>query len=385
MGDIETISTRGDGRIAYIQDNDIWVLDVLNTPNSPVNISQTPNEQELLRGWTPDGSLLQYQVGSYPGPYILYTYDGNEVLARDHGYNLERYWNEHGWYVASHDENTTGIRWYVWNRQERVNLVLPTLPSEPLWQTFQWSPNNHLFITIGYREQEYMDPIGPTDIFYWNGSDVREVVNPSQDETFMLGEWSADGRLTLYTSQNYFDRWYIWDGVSFSLDGIPDTSTLTALNSSTETIRDMELMPDGRLAIVADGDPEVDTLLGHTFSCPDPCRPQVYLWDAQTLYQVTSNEFGGLLVDAHDSGSLAVGGFDGLRIWSVIVYDGNLQPVFQSGGAYSDWRWSADGSLAYCKRDDLLVWNGQESTQLSGRTYSKWLIAPSLTMTCSTG
>jgi hypothetical protein len=250
--EIETIKASGDGRVAYIQDNDVWVLDVLNTPNNPTNITQTPDEQESLLNWTPDGSLLQYQVGSRP--YLLYTYNGHEVIAEDYGYTFERHWNEQGWYVAAHAENTS---WYVWNGSERINLVFPTLPAKSVWQTIEWTPRNHLFITVGYYHQEYGQPIGPTDIFYWNGSEVRMIDKPSDDETFMVGEWSADGRLTLYTRRD----WYVWDGVSFTPDGVPDTSTLMAINGPTEKIDDVEWMPDGRLAIVAEGDPASDTLL----------------------------------------------------------------------------------------------------------------------------
>lgn len=382
---VETIMTSGDGRIAYIQDNDIWILDVSNAPNSPINITLTPNEQESLLNWTPDGNLLQYRVDSSPSSYLLYTYNGTEVIAEDYGYNMAWHWNEHGWYAAFYNGNTNGISWYVWNGQERLNLALPTLPAEPAWQTLQWTPDNHLFIIIGYSVQEYMQLVGPTDIFYWNGSVLREVDNPSEDETFMLGDWSTDGRLTLYTSQNYFDRWYIWDGVSFTSNGIPDTSTLTTINGPTEKISDLEWMPDGRLAIVVEGDSEAVSLLGHSFSCQTPCAPQVYLWDRQTLQQLTSNDFGGLLVDVHESGSIAVSNFDGLRIQGVTVFDSRLQPVFQSVSPYSSSRWSADGNLAYCKLNDLLVWNGQDSIHMSSKTFSKWLIAPSPPMLCSTG
>jgi hypothetical protein len=199
----------------------------------------------------------------------------------DAGYHVEQYWNEDGWYVASNRDNTDEFSWYVWNGKERVDLDFPLLPSEPVWQAFQWTPNNHLFITIGYREQEYMQPIGPTQVFYWNRAAVQEIARPMQAETFMLGEWSNDGRLTFYTSNdNSIDRWYIWDGISFTPDGIPDMSILAPINSSTEAISSITWMPDGRLAIVAAGNPESDSLFGHPFSCLHPCATQVYLYKA---------------------------------------------------------------------------------------------------------
>jgi hypothetical protein len=371
---IDTIRTSGDGRIAYIQDNDIWVLDVLNSPNSPTNITQTPDEHESLLDWTPDGSLLEFHVGTSP---VLHTYDGNEVIVENSGYDLERYWNEHGWYVASYDGNTDGTSWYVWNGQARVDLTLPPLPAKPAWQTFHWTPENHLFITIGYSERGYMQPVGPTNIFHWNGSVVQQVESPSDDETFMLGDWSADGRLTLYTTnQVTIDQWYVWDGVAFTPNGVPDTSTLAAINDPTKIIEDIAWMPDGRLVIVA---------RGHPISCHDTCASRVYLWDSQTLHQLTARDHNSFLVDVHDNGYIAVSDFDGLRIWGVTVYDSNLQPIFQSAGAHTLSRWSVDGNLAYCRLNDLLVWNGQDTTQLSSSTFSKWLIAPSRSMVCSTG
>ena len=378
----QTIATSGDGRIAYIQDNDVWVLDVLNAPTKPTNITQTPDETEWFLRWTPDGQFLEFQVGS--GPYILYTYDSNKVRASDYGDNVTRFWNDLGWYVAPVNKSD-GTSWYVWNGHKHIELALPPLPSEPVWHDFQWTLNNHLFIVVGYREQEYAQPIGPTDIFYWNGDDVREVVNPSEDETFMLGDWSADRRLTFHTSQDYFDRWYVWDGVSFTPEGVPDTSTLIAINGTTDQIDDIEWMPDGRLAIVAKGNPESDSLLRHPYLCSDPCAPQVYVWDLQTLHQLTANDFNSFLVNVHDSGSIVVSDFDGLRIWGVTVFDSKLQPVFQSSGPHSISRWSVDGNLAVCRTGELLVWNGQDSTLLSRNTFARWLLAPSPRMVCSTG
>jgi hypothetical protein len=382
---VEGIKTSGDGRIAYIQDNDVWVLDVLNAPNNPINITQTPDEEESLINWTPNGDLLQYRVGSSPGPYLFYTYDGNGVIAvgYGYGYKLNRYWNEDAWYVASDGDNTDSSDWYIWNGRERFNLEFPVLSAEPVWQTFLWTPNNHLFITIGYREQEYNQPIGATQVFYWNGNAVREVIRPSEAETFMLDAWSADGRLTLYTdSDGSIPRWYIWDGVSFTPDGIPDTSTLTAINSPMEYIQDIEWMPDGRLAIAAKSDSESDSLLGHSFSCVDPCAVQVYLWDEQTLVPVISRDSNYFWIDVHDSGNIAVSYSNGLVTSAVVVFDINLEPVFQSGGPS---RWSADGNLAYCRGNGLFVWNGQEAVQLSYSIFSKWLIAQSRTLVCYTG
>lgn len=381
---VDEIRTSGDGRLAYMQDNDVWVLHVLNAPYSPINITETPDEQELHLTWTPDGSLLQYQVGSNSGPFLLYEYDGTTITAVAFGYDLKRHWNESGWYVASSEDDE--ISWYVWNGEVSVDLTLPPLQTAPVWHTFRWTPDNNLFITVGYSEQEYMQPIGATDIFYWNGVKIEEVNNPSGDETFMLGDWSADGRLTLYTSQDYSDRWYLWDGISFTSNGIPDTSTLAEINGPTETIHDLEWMPDGRLAIVAKSDPESNSLLGHSFLCADPCVPQLYLWTPQSLQQVTSNDFGGLLIDVHDSGSIAVSDFDGLRVWGVTVYDTNLQSVFQSDEIqYTSPLWSTGGDLAYCKSNDLFIWDSQENIQVSSYTDFRWLIAPSSSSLCFTG
>lgn len=386
------------------------MLDVLNSPNDPINITQTPDEQEVLLTWTPDGNLLQYKVELDSSSSIPYVYDGKQVFASDYGNNLNRYWNETGWYVVSLDndthnlswfQNETGrydisidseadkLSWYVWNGQDRIDLEL-SLPSAelPVWMRLKWTPDNRLFITLGYKEQEYTQPIGKTEIFYWNGMDVLMVDNPSQAETFLLGDWSADGRLTLHTIQDFSELWYVWDGVSFTEDGLPDTSTLTAINSPREAIGDIEWMPDGRLAIVTRGNPESDTLLGHPYSCSDPCMSQVFLWDQQALVQVTSNanDRGGFLIDVHDNGYIAVSDFDGFWIGGVSLFDTNLESIFTSKGFHSSISlWSADGNLAYCNATGLLVWNGQDSTQLNIEPYVKWLIAQSYAMVCSVG
>jgi len=408
QSDIDSIRTSGDGRIAYTQDNDIWVLDVLNSPNDPINITQTPNEHEVLLTWTPDGNLLQYKVELDSSSSILYIYDGDQVFATDYGNNLNRYWNNNGWYVVSLDSDTNNLSWfqneigrydvtidsnadklswYVWNGQERIDLELPLPPDEPAWMTLKWTPDNHLFITLGYKEQEYTQPIGKTDIFYWNGEDVLMVDNPSQAETFLLGDWSTDGRLTLYTIQDFSKRWYIWDGVSLTEDGLPDTSTLTPINSPTEEVDDIEWMPDGRLALVTRGNPESNSLLGHPYSCSNPCISQVFLWDQQALVQVTSNDqdLRGFLIDVHDNGYIAASDFDGFWIGGVTVFDTNLESVFRSKGFRSVFRWSADGNLAYCDETRLLVWTDQDNIPLSIEPYSKWLIAQSSAMRCYVG
>ena len=407
---IEYIRTSGDGRIAYAQDNDVWILDVLNDPQNPTQLTQTPNEEKWVIGWTPDARLLEFIVGSVFEPSILYTYDGTDIIAVDSGYNLSRYWNENGWYVAPDENNISNplswyvrneqgwhfasdegnmnnpLSWHVWDGQERIDLDLSLLPAEPTFQRFEWTPNNRLFITIGYDEQEYGQPIGSTAIFYWDGNIIQEVTRPSQDETFLLGEWSFDGRLTFYTIGNdYIERWYIWDGISFTPDGVPDMSALTAINSPTERVRDVDWMPDGRLAIVARGDPESDTLLGHPFSCSDPCAIQVYIWDDQTLIQITANDYGSFLVNVQDNSIITVSDFDGLRINGFTIFDTDFDPIFQSRDSHSFSSWSADGNLAFCGRGALSVWNGQDTIELSSGIYSKWLLSPSLAMNCSTG
>ena len=377
---IEDLRTSGDGRIAYIQDNDVWVLDVLNAPYSPTNISQTPDEEEWMIGWTPNGRLLEFRVDD-----LLYTYDGNEVLAVDFG-NVTRYWNENGWYIATEIVDSVEVS-YVWNGQARIDLDLSILPTDVVGRVFRWTPDNHFFITVHYQSREYYEqPIGPTALFYWNGDTVQEVENPSADETIMVGDWSSDGRLTLYTSQDFFDRWYIWDGVSFTPEGAPDTSTFTAINADDDVVWDIEWMPDGRLAIAIQGNPDKDTLLGHPFTCGDVCGPQVVLWDTDSMQHVASREFGSFLLDIFDSDRFAVLDFDGLHVGGVTVYDDNLRSIFQSGvGPYAAPRWSANGNLAFCIRNDLFVWNWQETILLTDLTLSEWLLAPSPAMSCFSG
>lgn len=384
---IESMGTSGDGRIAYIQDNDVWMLDVLNAPDSPINITQTPEEEESILHWTPDGKLLLYRVGTVGEgePFLFYSYDGAQSVAIGFGYYLERYWNDADWYVDGRIGNVDESQLYVWNGQERVNLALPELPAEPAWQIFQWAPNNHLFITIGYNERDYWEePIGPTDMFYWNGEVVQQVNKPNDDESFMFGEWSNDERLLLYTSENFHDRWYVWDGVTFTSEGVPDTSTLIPINTAGETIDDIAWLPDGRLVIVANADPESDTLLGQESSCENYCFPGVYLWNFQTLQQIAVAEFGSFLLDVHPNGNIAVNTFDGLRTGKVTIFDSDLQVLFQSdSGPYSLPRWSSNGHLAFCD-GSLSVWNGQNVMRVSGID-AKWLLASSRSMNCSVG
>lgn len=381
---IDDLRTSGEGRIAYIQDNDVWVLDVLNAPDNPINITQTPDEGEAIVEWSPDGRVLEFRVGD-----LLYTYDGNEVLAVAYG-NVIRYWNENGWYIAVEIVDSQEVS-YVWNGQERIDLDLSMLPTDVADLQFHWTPDNHFFIIardspLTYDQIARMSPFGPTNIFYWNGTVTAEVENPSDDETFMVGDWSADGRLTLFTSQDFFDRWYIWDGVSFTPEGVPDTATFMAINADDEVVGDIAWMPDGRLAIAVRGDDEGDTLLGHPFMCGELCGTQVFLWDTDSLQHVTSREFGSFLLDIFDSNRFAVLDFDGLHVGGVTVYDANLQSIFQSGvGPYAAPRWSAEGDLAFCIRNDLFVWNGQETILLTDLTFSKWLLASSSPMSCFTG
>ena len=389
--EINSILTSQDGRIAYIQDNDVWVLDVLNAPEEPVQITHTPNEEKYLLNWTSSGELLHFVTPYTLGSETLLTYNGQDVVAVDHILNRSPRnlsLNEDGWYIAFREDDQGEQGWYVWNGQTHIRLELSELSDEPAWERFQWTANNHLFITIGYQQQEYMEPIGPTQVFYWNGLTVQEVPRPSDDETFMIGEWSHKGQLTFYTDREYTRRWYVWDGVSFTTEGVPDLSTALALNQSSERISDIDWMPDGRLAISAWCNAESNTLLRHPYECANPWGAQVYLWDENHLVQITDNDHLGLIVAVHESGMLTVSETNGMVFSGITVFNNNLETVFRVNGIYTSSRWSADGNLAYCNGNSLFVWDGYQSVELmaSFSVYSKWLFAPSSSpMVCTTG
>jgi hypothetical protein len=187
--ELDHIATSGDGHIAYIQENDVWVLDVLNSPNEPIRITDSPTITEFFLSWTPDGKFLQFETRLKNGLDYLYRYDGTRVLVVDIGTRVERHWTTHGWFVAFQDDSSS---WYVWNGQAVIPLDFPLLSDEVLWENFFWTTDNHLFITFGYDAQDYGLPIGRTQIFYWDGAAVHEVIRPSESETFMLGEWSIE-------------------------------------------------------------------------------------------------------------------------------------------------------------------------------------------------
>jgi len=391
--EVDRMRVSGEGHIAYVYENDVWVLDFYNAPLDPVNITQAPDIPKTIIEWSPNGTYLTYRLELSDDEFHYYRYDWDESLLV--GVATTRYfwrwkWNSSEWYVTSDLNNDNQV--YVWNGQERIDLILPSFSDTPEWYEFHWTPNNHLFITVGFAIQEYMQPIGLTRIFYWNGDVVEEVIKPNDNsETFMLGDSHSDGRLTFYTIQSgsYFEQWYIWDGNTYTADGIPNLSTATRINDSTLDIDDVDWMSDGRLVIVAvDRDNTEINLLGETFICDNVCAAQVFVWDGQSFQSIARTEFGSFLVSTHHMGYLIVEYFNGIFITGFMVFDTSLQ-VLTEIGALGNSRWSEDGNLVYCDRSSLYVWNRQNSVSysivLNRETYSQWLFSDEWALGCSAG
>ena len=90
-------------------------------------------------------------------------------------------------------------------------------------------------------------------------------------------------------------------------------------------------------------------------------------------------------IDVHANGYMAVSETNGMVTFVVSVYNEDLEIVFSSEAPYSISRWSADGNLAYCRGNNLFVWDGQDSIYLSRITFYNWLMTQSYSRICSVG
>jgi dipeptidyl aminopeptidase/acylaminoacyl peptidase len=152
------------GQIAYELENDIWVMDADGA--NPVNLTNTPDAQELDPVWSPDGGRI--------------AFISNRITETDPDGNFEIY--------AMAPDGTS------------VTQITSATPPNP-WDFYQsseptWSPDGSQIAFTGYRQ--YGAPqifIVPAD-----GSAVETLLTDPQDFASKgQPDWSPDGTKIMFT------------------------------------------------------------------------------------------------------------------------------------------------------------------------------------------
>ncbi|MBZ0300558.1 MAG: hypothetical protein K8J31_12490 [Anaerolineae bacterium] len=227
---------------------------------------------------------------------------------------------------------------YIWDGITAIDITPQHTPGNPQGFDVAWSPDGRLAFTVWFGYSN-LDP--RSEIYIWDGQ-VTFNLSQSADAVDRDPAWNGRGELAFGSTQENEYILLLWDGTSY-VDGSPDVSSFTRIASQLHIYSSYSTWVN-------------DELLAFAAYAPQDTHVQIYVWDRQTLTDMSQNP------DSHNGGS----GWSQDGYWAFVTFFSNQQrlyvrdaqnsTVFEARGQYIP-AWSSEGSLIFCSRNDPSRWN----------------------------
>jgi len=249
---------------------DIWVMDPDGT--NQVNLTSTPDRNEIVPAWSPDGSRIAYLDGfTYPTTLMIMNGDGSGSTAVAPVDSMAPMsWSPAGTHIAMSIGGSIGIIDLVTGTQTIISQPVQFGEVQIMVTEFEpaWSPDGQKIAFTGLRPEAFPNPItGDTEqgtqheivVVDADGSNavIVSAGDPGSDRATFLEEdrsptWSPDGSMLAFMSQSQVPSccgpWQIW---VVSRDGTGATNL-----TSDDTVNDMfpSWSPDGAQIVFSRAD-----------------------------------------------------------------------------------------------------------------------------------
>ncbi|MEL6527980.1 MAG: hypothetical protein AAFQ07_19945 [Chloroflexota bacterium] len=198
----------GNGRIAYIESygetNDIFVLDVLDTQATPINITNSPTKRKHFRGWNPQGTQLIFSfTDTQTSHNMLIVWNGESLIHITNGTLFKVVWNRAGDALAFTMSMPPAEYQHVYVWQDNT-LSLVTHPDTPdsgsSHHSIFWGPDNKLAISYADLSSPHTDISYARKTFIWQDGNVIFLETPHNVDSSMALGWTDNDYLVLIQS-----------------------------------------------------------------------------------------------------------------------------------------------------------------------------------------
>jgi Tol biopolymer transport system component len=300
-------TSAANGKIAYVKDGDIWVMDADGT--NETNLTNTPDINERDPAWSPDGTKIaftgpgEFNKDNSGGLEDIYVMDAdpstNDVTNLTNTPNLLEYqpsWAPSGDQLAFVREISEQPDIFVMdaNGENATNLTQTDAKNE---HAPDWSPDGTKIAFAGVRKATATPTACPTATATATatacpeqptaGWEILTMDPDGQNEAILTGDgfdgtdeapdWSPDSTKVVFMKQSQVggccDRWEIW---AVNRDGSGDTNLTNHPSDDTSP----SWSPDGsEITFSSDRD-----------STENPRQPDIYAMPAPTTLPPPSSE-----------------------------------------------------------------------------------------------
>lgn len=289
------------GRIAFStgwswkNNGEMFILDTTASDQSVVNLSRELNMVGYPLGWSYDGTYLAFAS----------VINGGQQQAI-----------------------------YIWNGATAIDITPQNTLGNPQSFDIAWSLDGRLAFTVWFGSSS-RDP--RSEIYVWDG---EATLNLSQNANAEDREptWNTNGEIVFGSTLDNEYVLLLWDGTSY-VDGLPDVSSFARIAPQLNIYSPFSVWVN-------------DDLLAFEAFAPQDSYVQVYIWDRQTLTNISQNPDSHNLAPqwSHDEYWAFV--TDQQRLY---IRNEHNDAVFETHGQFSP-AWSSRGSLVFCSRNNTREW-----------------------------
>jgi hypothetical protein len=351
---VSIVTSRGISQENAVSDTDILVYSVFNSGDGTTTLYlyDTSSDENTMLYQSDDGLYflfgsnghIAFSIGwlweNNGELFILDTTDLDQPLVNlSHELNMLGYplgWSYDGTYLAFASVIDGGQQQaiYVWDGTTAIDITPQNMLGDPQSFDIAWGLDGRLAFTVWFGSSN-RDP--RSEIYVWDG---ESIFNLSQNVDAEDREpiWNTDGEIVFGSTFGNEQILLLWDGTSY-VDGLPDVSSFTRIAPELNVYSPFSMWVN-------------DDLLAFEASAPHDSHIQVYIWDRQTLTNISQNP------DSHNVG--AQWSQDGY--WAFVTDQQRLyvrnernDTVFETYGQFSP-AWSSGGSLVFCSRNNTRDW-----------------------------